>query len=474
MVDSQTLQKIRAYFNDNREGMIRDLSRLMRIPSIRSTPAPDAPFGVACRDALLDAVSLFRENGFDAETRSGNCYGIARYGSGEPVICYLAHTDVVPVGEGWDYTEPFTPLERDGCLVGRGCSDDKGGVIMALYLLRAFRDLKLPLHGTLQVFFGASEETGMEDVEAFVNEMPMPTVSIIPDGEYPVSLGEKGICHAFVESKEKLTDVLDFAGGLAVNLVIDKAAVTLRGDSALAKAAEKAIAGKSAFSTKREGGNLILTSVGVTAHASIPETSVNAAKLACDLLLSLSEVGETDRRILAGASALLNGVHGEPFGLSHEDPYFGPVTTANGIVRVNDGRLCLSFDVRYGSSVPKDSVDEQIRSTLDLLGWSLLRLDNDEGFRLPEELPFVRSMVDTYRFVMGDQTLEPIYMGGGTYARHLKNAFSIGTVLPDYPILPMREGHGGWHQPDEAINIEGFLGSAVMMTCMTVSLLETL
>ena len=474
MVDSVTLSKIRSYFRENREGMIRDLSRLMRIPSVRSTPAPDAPFGVACRDALFDAVALFRENGFDAETRSGNCYGIARYGAGEPVICYLAHTDVVPVGEGWDYTEPFTPLERDGCLIGRGCSDDKGGVIMALYLLRAFRDLNLPMKGTLQVFFGASEETGMEDVEAFVKEMPMPTVSIIPDGEYPVSLGEKGICHAFVESKEKLTDVLDFSGGLAFNLVLDKVDVTVRGNSPLSTSLEKAISGNSAFSCRRKGGNLILTATGVTAHASIPETSVNAAKLACDLLLSLPELGETDRRILAGASALLNGVHGEPFGISCEDAYFGPVTSANGIVSANDGRLRLSFDIRYGSSVQKDYVDEQIRSTLDLVGWSLVRLHNEEGFRLPEELPFVRSMVDTYRFVMGDQSLQPIYMGGGTYARHLKNAFSIGTVLPGYPILPMREGHGGWHQPDEAINVEGFLGSAVMMTCMTVSLLETL
>ena len=473
MLDRALIEKLRVYFDDHREEMVRDLCRLVRVPSVRSEPAPDAPFGVACRDGLLEAIALFRENGFEAEAYSGNKYGLVRYGSGAPLICLFAHTDVVPVGDGWDYTAPFDPIVRDGCIIGRGCGDDKAGVVTSLYLLRAFRDLGLPCKGTLQVFLGAAEETGMEDITAFVSEQPMPDVSVVPDGEYPVSLGEKGICHVFVRSCDALTDLLDFRGGFAKNVVLDHVEVAFKAGTPLAKAVEAAAAGKPAFKTTRDGDRLILSATGVTAHASVPETSVNAAKLAIDLLLSLSALGETDRRILSGAADLLSGVHAEPFGLSHDDPYFGPVTSANGVVRVEDGRLRLSFDIRYGSSVPAADVDRGVKTNAARVGYEIDHFYNEEGFRLPEDLPACRSMVGTYRLVMGDASLEPIYMGGGTYARHLKNAFSIGTMLPDCPLLPLREGHGGWHQPDEALSIDGFVGSTHMATCMVYSLLET-
>ena len=53
-----------------------------------------------------------------------------------------------------------------------------------------------------------------------------------------------------------------------------------------------------------------------------------------------------------------------------------------------------------------------------------------------------------------------VLMSGGTYARKLKNAFSLGTsvILPERKdkVLEMPEGHGGPHQRDERIDIEGF------------------
>ena len=47
-------------------------------------------------------------------------------------------------------------------------------------------------------------------------------------------------------------------------------------------------------------------------------------------------------------------------------------------------------------------------------------------------------------------------MSGGTYARKLENAFSIGTFIPRESALKMPDGHGGPHQCDEMIDIEGF------------------
>lgn len=472
--DKQTERRVRAYLEENRSNVVRDLMRLIRVPSVRSDELPGAPYGSACLRGLNEAISLFRENGFEAKASEGNFYGLAAFGEGERSVALFGHTDVVPVGDDWDYTAPFDPAEIEGCVVGRGSVDNKAAIVISLWIMRAVRDLSLPIGGKLIAFIGAAEETGMEDVAAFVRENPMPDFSIIPDNSYPVSLGEKGICRFFARSRGSLTDVLSFEGGFAYNVVLDRVTIGLRADSPVARALPGAIGEDPAFTLSGNDDLLTLTATGVTAHAGTPEGSVNAALRACRLLLSIPVLNAGDRRIFSDAADLLSGVHGEPFGLSRTDPYFGPVTTANGIARVRDGKLGLSFDLRYGTSVPAALVEEKISENLARARFDLVSIDNDEGFRLSEDSPAAKAIVGVYRALSGDASALPYYSGGGTYARHLKNAFSVGTSLPGYPMPKMRSGHGEEHQPDEAINVDAMLGSAVMTLAMTAAVLDTL
>ena len=49
-------------------------------------------------------------------------------------LCFAGHIDVVPPGEGWE-SEPFTPLEKDGFLYGRGTQkyeERSGGVCVCI------------------------------------------------------------------------------------------------------------------------------------------------------------------------------------------------------------------------------------------------------------------------------------------------------------------------------------------------------
>jgi succinyl-diaminopimelate desuccinylase len=76
---------------------------------------------------VLEAV--LKELGFTAHRLPfgdvDNLY--AKLGEGAPHFCFAGHTDVVPVGEGWQ-TDPFAAEVRDGLLYGRGAADMKSAI----------------------------------------------------------------------------------------------------------------------------------------------------------------------------------------------------------------------------------------------------------------------------------------------------------------------------------------------------------
>ena len=111
-------------------------------------------------------------------------------------IVLSGHTDVVPVaGQDW-HSAPFTVVEQDGKLFGRGTSDMKSFSAVALALLPEFlaRSLKKPIHLALSY----DEEVGCLGVRSLIEDLaanlPRPAMVII--GE-PTSMrivnGHKGI-----------------------------------------------------------------------------------------------------------------------------------------------------------------------------------------------------------------------------------------------------------------------------------------
>ncbi|MBI4333415.1 MAG: M20/M25/M40 family metallo-hydrolase [Chloroflexi bacterium] len=83
---------------------------------------------------------------------------IATVGSGKKTLLFLAHTDVVPAGEGWN-VPPFSGEIRDGTVFGRGALDCK-----ALVAAEAHAMLQLAkrpgLNGRLVFAATADEEVG--------------------------------------------------------------------------------------------------------------------------------------------------------------------------------------------------------------------------------------------------------------------------------------------------------------------------
>jgi succinyl-diaminopimelate desuccinylase len=81
----------------------------------------------------------------------------ARLGDTAPHFCFAGHTDVVPVGEGWN-ADPFAAEVRDGMLYGRGAADMKSAI--AAFVAAAARIGKPPenFKGSLSLLITGDEE----------------------------------------------------------------------------------------------------------------------------------------------------------------------------------------------------------------------------------------------------------------------------------------------------------------------------
>lgn len=67
-------------------------------------------------------------------------------------VLIYGHLDVQPAlkEDGWD-TEPFTLVERNGKLFGRGSTDDKGPVLCWIHALQAYKAIGIDIPVNLKV-----------------------------------------------------------------------------------------------------------------------------------------------------------------------------------------------------------------------------------------------------------------------------------------------------------------------------------
>ncbi|MBQ8508613.1 MAG: Sapep family Mn(2+)-dependent dipeptidase [Clostridia bacterium] len=465
-----TYQTIRDYMYAHRSEITADLFRLSRIPSVRSDAQPNAPFGTECRRVLEEAVSLSREYGFSSAIDPSDMFALTTLPGDERTIGLFGHADVVPVGEGWTITQPFEPIEWNGCLVGRGVSDNKSGVIASLWAAKAIRELGLPMQSSLLLFTGSNEESGMADIRTFRDTHPMPDVSLVPDTRFPAGRGEKGIMRFWAESGAVLHDILSFDGGEAFNIILGNLDVRLRYRGDLY--AELSSANAERIAVRRDGDEIVVSAEGMSKHAAHPEDSINAAYLAAKLLADCQSLHEDDRAAMAETAGLLADPWGGGFGIAADDPELGQLTCANGMVSLKNGHLRLSFDVRYGTTVDSDELERKIDARLSDAGWTFELNSNRPGFLIPTDNPYLAGLLDMFGSLTGCEAKGNV-TGGGTYARYLVNAFSVGTELDaSRPDLPA--GHGGAHQPDEVICVDGLLNAAAMLTMMLLRLDELL
>jgi acetylornithine deacetylase/succinyl-diaminopimelate desuccinylase-like protein len=203
---SLTEEQVRAAVAAQMPGVRADLENLVRIPGI----AFDG-FDFAEVERSAQAVAeLLRGVGLTVEiARAGGqpaVIGRRPAPPGAPTVLLYAHHDVQPIGDrtAW-LSEPFEPTERNGRLYGRGCADDKAGVMAHVAALRAFGD-DLPVG--VVVFVEGEEEFGSDSLEELLrvhrDQLAADVIVIADSGNWDIgqpalTTSLRGIVNSFVE-----------------------------------------------------------------------------------------------------------------------------------------------------------------------------------------------------------------------------------------------------------------------------------
>ncbi|KAK9882385.1 hypothetical protein WA026_020908 [Henosepilachna vigintioctopunctata] len=112
---------------------------MQHVPGVGEIPLPKVVFGVLGKDPKKKTVLVY------------------------------GHLDVQPAAkeDGWD-SEPFTLVEKDEKLYGRGSSDDKGPVICWMNAIEAFQENNIDIPVNIKFVFEGMEEMGSDGLESLL------------------------------------------------------------------------------------------------------------------------------------------------------------------------------------------------------------------------------------------------------------------------------------------------------------------
>ncbi|MFT9056275.1 MAG: Sapep family Mn(2+)-dependent dipeptidase, partial [Ethanoligenens sp.] len=224
--------RIEAYFAAQKQTLLDDICRVVRIKSDKGEALPGKPFGEGPVAALEEMLYLAESMGFRTKNYE-NYVGTVDFNTKQTQLAILAHLDVVPAGNDWTVTQPFDPVIQDGKLYGRGTSDDKGPAVVALYALKAVKDLGVSLQKNVRLIVGTDEECGSADIAYYYSKEKEDPMTFSPDASFPVINIEKarlvGTLSATFSRNDTLPRVKQMDAGVKENVVHDVAKAVVEG-----------------------------------------------------------------------------------------------------------------------------------------------------------------------------------------------------------------------------------------------------
>ena len=426
--------------------MVETLQALVRIPSVDGEPKEGMPFGENCAKVLALALNKAEELGFTT-FNDENYAGHVEYGSGDKTLGILAHLDVVPEGEDWT-VPPYEAFIKDGFLYGRGSTDNKCSCVSCLYALKAIKEAGIPLKHRVRLIMGCNEEKGSADMVHYMKYVGMPDYGFSPDSGFPVCYAEKGIHR--VELKTAFggdNPIVSIEAGQAVNIVPNRCKATVKGCKMCAKKlTDRAAQLEAPITVDVHDGLIDVVVEGKAAHGAFPAGGRNAISLMVDILSAL-DLGDAEKG-LALLKEKLNvpDWNGEGLNIALADEPSGALTVNLGIIRADANGMTVHLDIRQPVTVTFEDVLTRIAASCAPYGVTAKSIQTSDPLYQPIDGWLVSTLMKVYKDVTGRDE-QPFSMGGGTYARSMKNAVAFGPSLPG-------NKSGGAHGPDERLFLE--------------------
>jgi succinyl-diaminopimelate desuccinylase len=430
--------------------IIETISKSVQIKTVLDTPVEGGPFGQGNKDCLEYVLSVADKLGFRTVNLDGYC-GYAEIGEGKDIVGIIGHLDVVPEGDGWK-VPAYSGALVDDEIWGRGTIDDKGPIIISMYVIKALMDEGMKFDRRVRIIFGCNEETGSRCMEHYLEVDEPITYGVTPDSNFPVIFAEKSINNIFLSGnaegrgKVRLTH---FDGGIVINAVPDVCRFTLNAEGILGKIEmDKAIYNISKkldsngikFNCESQDDWAKFVVYGKAAHGSVPHHGVNAVSYALDGLDGIID----DDFVEFYNRCIGTCVHGEKLGCFAEDEY-GKIAVNVGLCHYENG----VFEVRINSRLPfntnSQKMVEQIKSTVG----DSVKVDlksSSQGFKMDKDSKMIKALMNAYATVTGDTKSGPICSGGGTYAREFSNCVAFGPEMDGYGEMII-------HEPNERLSL---------------------
>lgn len=442
--------------------LLDDLTGLIKIKSVKGEPSDGAPFGAGVDQAFRYMLDIGEREGLECTDINGYG-GHIDFGNNtdDGIMGILCHLDVVPEGSGWDY-DPFGGDIVDGIMYGRGTLDDKGPTMSAFYAMKALKDCGYEPRRKVRMIIGLDEETGSTGMEKYKENVKMPNLAIVPDSDFPLVHGEKGILIFDMVKRLSKPDkkgiiLKKLAGGAAANMVPDSASAVIadaRGyDSVKNMAAAFTERTGHVITTKARGKSLEISCSGISAHGAYPERGVNAISV---LISFLSEIrfncAEVNDFFEFYMNHLYNDFNGEKLGCPLNDELSGNLILNVGMIDIDSERVKLTVNVRCPVTKSDDDVYAAMAPALEKYDIGIVKNIYEKPVYFSLDDPVVQMLLAIYRRHTGDEITKPLVIGGGTYARQMDNAIAFGALYPGDPDT--------MHQKNECVRIDRIIQTA--------------
>jgi len=435
-------KEISAYFDDPevQEGLVAAISRLVAVKSVKGDPAPDAPFGPGPKAAMEEALKLCGELGF-ATRNYDNYVGLADLNDKPTQLHILGHMDVVGEGTGWD-TDPYTCVEKDGMLYGRGVSDDKGPVCAALFAMKAMKDLNIPLSKNVRLILGTDEESGSADIAYYYAREPFAPQAFTPDAQFPVINIEKGHYHPdfgaswTAQSAEPRVSTLN--GGFRANVVPPEATADVLGlKAAQVEPLCGPVSGKSGavFTVTDQVGGCRIRCLGRNAHAARPDNGINAIQALLEVLAALPLADCASTKAIRGMHQLFpfGDNRGKNLGIAQSDAESGELTLNLALMTLSETGFSAKFDVRFPLCANEDNCKKAAEAGFAKHGITVTG-DGEmtPAHCVPSDSELVKTLLACYSTYTGVADPKPISIGGGTYVHDIPGGVAFGCQFPGF------------------------------------------